>query len=128
MQEELPPNDAEAAVPDSPEEAKEVSYSKEEQEELESESDGPPPLAQPEKRPGDEFRVWSRARAMLAAALIALRVVVRFGESVGVSRIVAGEDVGFLIKRENEQGSSSSSSSSRFSPAPLASQCNYDKR
>jgi len=63
---------------------------------------------------------------MLAAALIALRVVVRFGESVGVSRIVAGEDVGFLIKRENEQGSSSSSS--RFSPAPLASQCNYDKR
>ena len=25
--------------------------------------DGPTPLAQPEKRPGDEFRVWSRARA-----------------------------------------------------------------
>jgi hypothetical protein len=64
---------------------------------------------------------------MLAAALIALRVVVRFGESVGVSRIVVGEDVGFLIKRENEQGAKASSSS-RFSPAALASQCNYDKR
>jgi len=56
---------------------------------------------------------------------MALRVVVRFRESVGVSRIVAGEDAGYLIKRENEQGSSSSP---RFSPAALASQCNYDKR
>jgi len=64
---------------------------------------------------------------MLAAALIALRVAVRFRENVGLSRIVAGEDVGFLITgKENEQGSSSSSS--LFSPAALASQCNYDKR
>jgi hypothetical protein len=63
---------------------------------------------------------------MLAAALIALRVAVGFRENVGVSRIVAGEDVGFLTTgKENEQGSSSSS---LFSPAALASQCNYDKR
>jgi len=41
---------------------------------------------------------------MLAAALIALRAVVRFREGVGVSRIVAGEDVGFFDKTGNRAG------------------------